>query len=139
MRQRTGEWVHDNIVKAVGYSGGPASWHDAGAAVDGRNNPDMERVPNVGPLPRGLWAMVELIPHHPTLGDYVIRLEPLEGTETWGRGDFAIHGPNAAKAPGYSSHGCPVIERPGRERIWTSGDHVVEVVRGDEPAREAIA
>jgi len=132
--QRSGEWVLGGIVRAIGYSGAPPTWGDGGVRQDGRNNPDMQEVAGVGPIPRGAWAMVEMVENHPTLGAYCIRLEPMPGTETFGRDHFWVHGESVTKRPHYSSHGCPVV--PGAEKrrgIWESGDRTVVVVRGDEP------
>lgn len=106
-----------DVVYYAGYSGfGP-----------GKNTPAMEAVHDVGPIPRGLWNITELVAHHPTLGEYVLLLEPCPGTETFGRTVFRIHGDSAAH-PGQASHGCIVLPRAVREMIWNSGDHLIEVL-----------
>lgn len=94
----------------------------------GKNNPLMERVKNVGPIPRGLWGM-----QHPIdsklRGPYVIMLDPEDGTETYGRSGFLVHG-DSRTHPGEASHGCIVCGRKLREAMWESGDHLIEVHNG---------
>lgn len=73
----------------------------------GRNNPAMEQVRNVGPLPKGEYAM--RLVDHPRFKSPAIQLEQKYG-ETFGRSAFYIHG-------GTTSHGCIVIQRTLRVAI----------------------
>ncbi|MFA6125072.1 MAG: hypothetical protein WCS75_11525 [Sphingomonas sp.] len=41
--------------------------------------------------------------------------------------EFRIHGDNA-KLDRSASHGCIILPRAVRERMWASGDRIVEVV-----------
>jgi hypothetical protein len=124
--QKTGELQQDGNHVAAGYSG----------ADVGKNNPEMENVHNVGPIPRGDWTIVgpplDTIAH----GPYVLRLDPEPGTETFGRDGFLIHG-DSAKNPGAASEGCIILPRPARERVWNSGDRDLEVV-GEIPADHRV-
>jgi hypothetical protein len=52
---------------------------------------------------------------------------PDPGTETFGRGEFRIHGDSIAH-PGTASHGCIILPRAVRDAIWRSGDRALEVV-----------
>lgn len=101
---------------ALGYSG-----HG-----EGKNNPALQETPNVGPIPYGLWRIVGPPFDTPTHGPFVMRLEPCEGTQTFGRDGFLIHG-DSKIAAGTASHGCIVLPRATRERIWDSGDHLLTV------------
>ncbi len=65
---------------------------------------------------------------HPHAGAYTMRLLPINGTHTFGRDGFMIHGDSIAH-PGQASNGC-VIERMSiRSQIWGSGDHILRVVQ----------
>lgn len=103
---------------AQGYSG----------AGEGRNNPDMQMVKDVGPIPCGLYtihAPVDTVTH----GPYVMRLEPASVNEMFDRAGFLLHGDSVVN-PGTASLGCPVLPRYARERVGESSDKVLEVVKG---------
>lgn len=44
----------------------------------------------------------------------------------WGL-PFRIHG-DSIRAPGTASHGCIILPRAIRDRIWASGDRALQVV-----------
>ena len=119
--QGTGQWNYVNdqtgAVTPVGqgYSGtGP-----------GRDNPDMQDVPNVGPIPQGTYDVGQ--GHYSsTTGPMTMNLTPINGTNTYGRDLFRIHGDNASHD---ASHGCPIAPPNVRQQINNSNDHVLEVVR----------
>lgn len=115
--QKAGELHHDGKTIATGYSG----------AGLGKNNPGMENVPNVGPIPRGEWNVTGPPVDTPNHGPYVLRLEPKPETETFGRDGFLMHG-DSREHPGCASQGCIILPRPVREEVWTSGDRDLEVV-----------
>lgn len=111
----TGELYNDETgLIAKGYSG----------FSDGKNNPRMCAVHDVGPLPCGAWEIVGPPIDTPTHGPYVLRLEPRKGTLTHGRSGFLIHG-DSIMHPGTASHGCLIFDRHTREMIWESMDHVL--------------
>lgn len=93
----------------------------------GKNNPAMQDAVAVGPIPRGLWKLTALRLTGASTGPYTIVLEPSMGTDTCGRSEFRIHGDSIAN-PGSASHGCIILPRAIRERIWNSGDRLLEVV-----------
>lgn len=133
--QRTGRLLHQGELVAIGYSGA-----DDGDGVlepgEGRNAPEREDQRNVGPIPRGQW-MIQGRPFFSELrGPYCLRLVPAPDTDTHGRSAFLIHG-DSKKKPGTASHGCIILPRAVRERIWTSGDRYLEVVEG--VAQEVVA
>lgn len=116
--QATGALLLGPCPTGRGYSGAGKT------AAGGRNNPAMEGVVAKGPIPRGRWKMTGLRLKHPTLGPFVILLEPV-GHNALGRSLFRIHGDNAA---GDASHGCIILARDLRERIWESGVRDLVVV-----------
>jgi hypothetical protein len=123
--QKSGELQQDGKPVATGYSG-------AGA---GKNNPALENVPNVGPIPQGDWTIagppVDTADH----GPYVLKLNPAAATETFGRSGFLMHG-DSREHPGCASHGCVILPRPVREQVWTSADRELEV-RPEIPSTSA--
>ena len=114
--QATGELSRDGIFLCRGYAG----------FEEGKNNPAMQTVHDVGPIPQGRWTMTAMM-DLPANGPRCIRLRPKEGTLTWGRDGFLIHGDSAA-APGRASHGCIIIGRLQRELVWNTQDRELEVV-----------
>lgn len=112
--QRTGRLSLGNIHIATGYSGNGK----------GRNNPDMQHVRGVGPIPRGMYT-ISMPYKHPRLGPSVMNLDPMEGTDTLGRSLFRIHGNNISNN---ASNGCIVMGPAVRKAIAESGDSQLEVV-----------
>jgi hypothetical protein len=96
--------------------------------ADGKNNPDLQHVANVGPIPIGFY---EVGPPYesPNNGPYVLRLTPAPENEMHGRAGFLIHGDSRAKL-GSASHGCVVTSRPARQSVWLSGERQLKVIRG---------
>jgi hypothetical protein len=115
-KQRAGElWTGENCI-AKGYSG-----HGEGV-----NNPDMQEVVKVGPIPRGKYRMVGLATDNHT-GPYSIILQPEPGTNTFGRSGFRIHGDNQQMNHS-ASEGCIILPPTIRHLLWESDDHEIEVV-----------
>lgn len=114
--QRSGDLLHDDRYVGTGYSG----------YGEGRDNPDFQRVKEMGPIPEGLWRIGDPF-DSPTHGPFAMPLVPQHGTDTFGRSGFLIHGDNA-HYPGSASLGCVILPRALREVIWTSGDHTLVVL-----------
>lgn len=114
--QRDGILYDDqNMLRGRGYAGRDA----------GKNNPEMENVKGIGPLPHGTYTGTQLFEKHPTVGAYAILLTPDAETRarilTYGRNpdSFFMHG-DSQEHPGLASHGCIVQQRPIREAFWAS-------------------
>lgn len=114
--QSAGQLSRNGEVIATGYSG----------RGRGKNSPSMQAAVGVGPIPAGKWAITERY-DSANVGPYALRLVPKAETQTFGRSEFRIHG-DSIRSPGNASHGCIILPRPIRQRIWTSGDHDLEVV-----------
>lgn len=95
--QSTGEFLLNGEVLATGYSG-------IGA---GKNNPEMEGIVDVGPIPQGTFR-ITAIWNSSTLGPIACELEADAGTNTFGRSGFFIHG-DSCQHPGLASHGCIIL------------------------------
>ena len=115
--QRSGELHQDGQHVATAYSG----------AGEGKNNPALQDVPNLGPIPRGNWTIVGPPVDTRDHGPCVLRLEPAAETETHGRRGFLIHG-DSRTHPGTASQGCIILPRAIREQVWQSGDRELEVI-----------
>lgn len=118
-------WVWDQSAGKMNHDGAFVSDGYAGAGL-AKNNPAMQDAKALGPIPRGHWKMIDMRTS-PNTGPLTIVLAPEVGTDTCGRGDFRIHGDSIAH-PGQASHGCIILPRPVRQRIWDSGDRALEVV-----------
>lgn len=113
--QSTGQLKRDGNLISLGYSG----------FGEGKNNPEMESVPNVGPIPKGLYEISA--PYDTTThGPLVMALVPQEGTNTFGRSGFLMHG-DSIEHPGLASHGCIIVNRVVRVLVGGSGDHWLTV------------
>jgi Protein of unknown function (DUF2778) len=126
--QKTGALLHHGEQVATGYSG----------FDDGKNNPDMQAIHNVGPIPQGAWMIVGPPMNTPDHGPYVLRLEPADGTNAFGRSGFLMHG-DSIESPGCASHGCIIMPRNIREQVWASGDTELEVIAALPVQDEAIS
>ena len=101
------------LFSAEGYAGkGP-----------GKNNPDMEAVPSVGPLPVGAYS-INVPRTHPRLGPVAMRL--VAHTPRYGRGGFYIHG-DSKQHPGEASTGCIILPRHVREAVGRYAPLVLQV------------
>jgi len=112
-----GNLSHDGTFVVAGYSG----------IGDGLNNPDMENVHNVGPIPRGLWTMSSFFDDPGGKGPIVCTLDPTADTNAFGRSGFMIHGDNASMNH-TASNGCIILPHDVRQQISISGDTDLEVV-----------
>ena len=125
----TGKWFLANgTLFGTGFAG-----HG-----DGKNNPDMQGVVGVGPLPIGVYHAVGMREHDPRTGWYTIVLEPEPMTRNYilslGRNPdtFRIHG-DSMDHTGESSDGCMVFDRSTRLDFWKGDDKEIHVVTGPKP------
>ncbi len=113
--QHSGRLRRDEIA-GFGYSGFGA----------GKNNPELERVPNVGPIPTGRYRIglpFDCQDHGPVS----MHLDPLPDTATYGRVGFMIQ-EDSGRLPGFASRGGIVLARDLRELIGRSDDRTLEVI-----------
>jgi hypothetical protein len=119
-------WTYSQSTGAIANAKGEVIAHGYSGYLQGKNNPALQGVRNLGPIPVGKWRMANVI-NSPHTGPFTIILEPASNTETFGRSAFRIHG-DSIKDPGSASHGCIIAPRPTRETMWHSQDREVEVV-----------
>ena len=118
--QATGWWIDPTgkVIFKAGY---------AGSGV-GKNNPAMQDVKNIGPLPRGFYT-AEPPADDAKVGKFAMRLTPSPENQMFGRADMFMHG-DSETDPGNASEGCIVLPRALREKFWASGDHTIQVTHG---------
>lgn len=114
--QSSGIHRHNGILFGSGWAG----------QGKGRNNPDMQNVHGIGPLPRGKYKIGKAY-HHPHLGPLTMDLTPDPSNEMFDRSDFRIHGA-AFVHPELSSEGCIILPHPVRQGIDTGIDKDLEVI-----------
>lgn len=110
----------------------------SGQFPGGFNNPKMEGVENVGPIPAGCYVVGRPDnPPYPGKGPYVMRLMPDPPTRArilaLGRNpdSFLCHGkPEPPKDIRAGSDGCICADEPTRHRIYQSGDVILYVISG---------
>jgi hypothetical protein len=56
-----------------------------------------------------------------------MELQPAPTNQMFGRSGFLMHG-DSVKLPDTASHGCIIMARATRERVWLSGHRLLEVV-----------
>lgn len=120
--QSAGTLSRDGKLISRGYSG----------AGRGKNNPALEGVRAVGPVPAGCWKIGA--PYNSqSVGPYALPLNAVDAKpdddvhQPTGRSAFRIHG-DSIKSPGTASRGCIILPRAVRELIWKSGDRDLLVV-----------
>ncbi|WP_319002968.1 RHS repeat-associated core domain-containing protein [Desulfurispirillum indicum] len=120
-RQSTGQLFYDDgngdlAYVGRGYSGKGPGW----------NNPEMQHVKNVGPIPEGIYQIGPQFNSTRT-GSGVLPLVPLPGTNTFGRDALQIHGDNRYGNQS-ASEGCVILGPDIRKYIANSLDYILRVV-----------
>lgn len=115
-------WTY-SIVSGEAAENGKKAGNGYSGHAEGRDNPAMCAVPNVGPIPPGQYRIGPAYAD-PHLGPCVMHLDPLPGTDTHGRTLFRIHGNDAAND---ASEGCVILGPLIREAISKSHDNTLEV------------
>ena len=119
--QSTGELKQNGKLMGTGYSG-----RNVPGGPQGRNNPELEAMPNIGPVPRGRYTIpnpVKVAHNSPP----VFPLAP-KGHNAHGRTGFQIHGNNVKND---ASRGCIILDFPVRTAIKKTlkKDREIEVTR----------
>lgn len=124
-------WTYSQSTGLLtGPAGTPVTTGYAGNG-DGLNNPDMQNVHGIGPLPRGEYLIGDMVAKHVTTeGKTLINALPLipnPKNEMFNRSGFWFHGDNEA-GDHTASDGCPVIPLPARMQVSDSDDRQLMVV-----------
>ncbi len=92
----------------------------------GLNNPLKQNVEGVGPIPQGAWTIGTFFDDAGGKGPIVAHVTPGDGTETFGRSGFMIHGDNAAMDH-TASEGCIILPHAVRAMVMASADRALIV------------
>jgi hypothetical protein len=123
-------WVFDvrsgRFYRPVSFG---ATYNNVYSGAPGyQNNPSYETSRDAGPIPRGMWRMSgwRARSNNNRLSDVIV-LEPMPGTNAYGRDGFLIHGDNR-NGDRSASNGCIIIGgAENRLRIWRSGVRLIQV------------
>lgn len=117
--QKTGQlYAASGELVATGYAG----------KGEGRNNPALQSVHSVGPLPVGNYHIGHpIVSAH--MGTFVLPLTPHPSNQMFKRSGFFIHG-DSGQHPGEASDGCVVVPYASRVRISQNNDPWLVVVSG---------
>jgi hypothetical protein len=97
----------------------------------GVNNPNMQNVSGIGPLPRGDYTIGPIqnnVTGSGTMLRNSMRLTPDPSNQMFGRGGFLIHGDNSLHNKS-ASEGCIILNPNARQKIGDSNDKCLEVVQ----------
>ena len=110
-KRAEGIWVWPNEEVSIGlYSGGGSQ-----GLSQYRNNPTVDHIENLGPLPAGVYTIGQ--PENlEVLGVIVFKLTPDLTNDMHGRSGFYVHGDN--RWMNYTaSDGCIIMKREDRLRL----------------------
>jgi RHS repeat-associated protein len=120
------DWIWSQSAGTMSNTNSPGIVVGNGYAGQGRgvNNPSMQSVPGIGPLPQGSYTIGPQQTN--TTGSGVVlpgsmRLTPDASNDMLGRAGFLIHGGNMTTQS--SSAGCIVLQPNVRNLIGRSGDN----------------
>jgi hypothetical protein len=114
---KTGAILNNGLKVGTGYSGYSDAANDSARVAEEA----------IGPIPPGKYKIGPAY-QHAKLGPICMNLDPLPGTDTFGRSAFRIHGDNSTPDPHDGSHGCIVTGPAVRRAINNSRDRILEVV-----------
>lgn len=122
-------WTYQQVDGLLSHNG-EKIYHGYSGFAEGKNNPAMQNVANMGPLPCGSYTIgaardLQGGPH----GPFVLPLTPSPNNQMFGRAGFLMHG-DLINQPGAASHGCIILPRQIRQMIASSGDNHITVVAG---------
>lgn len=120
-------WTFSQSTGLVANPEGIAIGRGYAGKGPGMDNPAMQDVRDVGPLPQGWYTMNAPVDHPESVGAFAIPLLPDPENEMDGRSDFYIHGDNP-EGNHSASDGCIVLPYTIRQEIVDSGNNRLEVV-----------
>lgn len=91
---------------------------------EAENKTECEEIKGIGPIPRGRYKIGQAR-SSPNTGPITMNLDPLPGTNEFGRSAFRMHGDNKTHT---ASHGCIILGPLIRGAVSRSPDRDLEVV-----------
>lgn len=103
----------------------------SGAFPEGFNDPTKTAIPDMGPIPEGLYTICGPPYEDTEHGPYILRLEPDPNNAMFGRVGFLLHGkPLPPRDIRTGSEGCICARSVTRQRVYGSGDTKLQVISG---------
>jgi hypothetical protein len=119
-------WMYSQTRGTLSRNGRTIS-HGYSGYDQGKSDWSIQTVRSVGPIPEGNYIIGS--PRHSNhVGAFAMPLTPASGKQTFGLNSFFMHGESAGRH-GNVSGGCIIMDRITRERVWSSGDRQLRVVR----------
>ncbi len=122
-------WVYVSSTGALTDANGNRATVGYSGRGEGLNNPAMQNVHDIGPLPVGFYRCAAPV-DHTRLGLDAIPLVPFPSNEMFTRGGFYAHGDNAMRNR-TASEGCIVLDAATRARLVPGT--VIEVIAQRPP------
>jgi RHS repeat-associated protein len=123
-------WVYSQSTGRLSYVDADGNSTYVGSGYSGYgpglNNPAMQNVQNIGPLPQGDYTIGPQQDNGSLRQS--MRLTPNPSNQMFNRWGFLIHGPHDHDNHD-SSNGCPVLNKSIRDKIASSGDSCFKVVQ----------
>jgi RHS repeat-associated protein len=94
----------------------------------GLNNPNLQNVPNVGPIPQGTYT-IGPAHNNPHTGPDSMNLTPDPNNNMAGRDAFLMHGDNG-RGDHSASNGCIIMPHAVRNQVDANDDRTLVVVPG---------
>jgi hypothetical protein len=125
------DWIYHQSTGDIFYTNGVVAPVERGYSGYGslKNDPDMQGVSDLGPIPRGEYTIGAFVDIHGGNITNAVPLTPAPGNEMFGRSGFFVHGFNNAD-PGGASQGCIILTLPTRKKMVDSRPAKLIVVRG---------
>lgn len=120
-------WKYSQSTGELTSPAGSSVGHGYSGHGDGVNNPALQNVEKVGPIPQGLWSIGQFFYDIGGKGPIVAHLTPMPETNTFSRSGFMIHGDNE-ELNHTASEGCIILPRGIRQMMEVSLDRSLLVV-----------
>jgi RHS repeat-associated protein len=128
-------WTYSQSSQQLSHTDGSGNTTNEGSGYsgngDGLNNPAMQGVQNVGPIPQGKYTInpqQNNVTGNGTSLPNSMTLTPDPSNNMFGRGGVLIHGDNS-NGDNSASEGCIILNRSIRNKIANSGDNSLNVTQ----------
>jgi RHS repeat-associated protein len=121
-------WEYNSQMGQLSQNGNVVGYGYSGNGL-GMNNPAMQSVNSVGPIPNDTYIIGPQqlnVTSAKTKLPASMRLMPFSTNDMQGRKGFLIHGDNSDRDQS-ASEGCPILNKDIRDQIGSSGDNTLEV------------
>lgn len=123
-------WTYEQATGILRNPNGGVAGSGYSGAGAGKNNPELENIVDVGPIPTGLYTIGEMYDAtNEGHGPDALPLTPDTENQMYGRSGFLMHGDSIAH-PGSASEGCIIQALAVRIVVNSSSDKRLCVISG---------